>query len=109
MRGARFFVLSSAWEGFGLSLLEAMALGLPVIATDCPSGPAEVLESGQHGVLVPPGDSTALADAILKLSRSSELREDLSKRSLARAEQLSLRRMVEQYRDLFRAEFSKVR
>jgi glycosyltransferase involved in cell wall biosynthesis len=109
MRGARFFVLSSAWEGFGLSLLEAMALGLPVIATDCPSGPAEVLEGGQHGVVVPAGDSAALMDAMLKLSRSSELREDLSKRSLARAEQLSLRRMVEQYRDLFRVELSKAR
>ncbi len=64
MERSRVFALSSRSEGFGNVLAEALALGVPIVSTDCPHGPGEILDRGRYGRLVPPGDPAALADAI---------------------------------------------
>lgn len=82
LRKASVFVLSSIWEGSPNALTEAMALGTPVVATDCPSGPREILRGGEVAPLVPMKDPDAMAEAILQVLKNppdpKRLREAVS-------------------------------
>ena len=77
---ADLFVLSSRWEGLPGVLIEALACGTPVVSTDCPSGPAEILDGGRFGPLVPVGDDEALAEAMTLVLRTPPDAEVLKKR-----------------------------
>ena len=93
MDGADVFVLSSRWEGFGNVIVEALACGTPVVSTDCPSGPAEILNDGEYGTLVPVGNPEAIADALLDVLEAHTDERRLENR----AEQFSIDRIASQY------------
>jgi glycosyltransferase involved in cell wall biosynthesis len=95
--GADVFVLSSAYEGLPMVMLEAMACGVPVISTDCRSGPREILQDGRCGLLVPVGDEGALSEGILQLLRDRTLRENFSKAGKERAKDFSASKVATQY------------
>lgn len=80
---ATVFVLSSSWEGLPTVLIEALDAGIPVVSTDCPTGPREILDDGKFGLLVPVGDVNALAAAMLKVLDSPHESKFLKERALA--------------------------
>jgi len=96
MRRAEVFVLSSLWEGLPTVLIEAMACGCPVVATDCPSGPREILEGGKWGPLVEVRDVQGLEEAILETLANPTPREKLE----ARAGKFSYKNAIDAYTDL---------
>ncbi|MUL39002.1 glycosyltransferase [Gloeocapsopsis dulcis] len=96
MSRAAAFVLSSRWEGLPTVLIEAMACGCPVIATNCPSGPEEILAAGKYGALVPIGDVSALSTAMLKVLNNPMNHELL----VQRARDFSLQQAVPKYLEL---------
>jgi glycosyltransferase involved in cell wall biosynthesis len=98
--GATAFVYPSLYEGFGLSALEAMQCGTPVVALDTSSMPEVV---GDAGVLVPPGDGDALSQAMLDLACDTALRAQLRERSLARAAQFTWERSTRETIAAYRA------
>ena len=96
MAKASVFVLSSVWEGLPTVLIEALACGCPVVSTDCPSGPAEILKNGRFGTLVPVGNDAALAEAILNCIKNPPDRHIL----MARGREFSIEQGTRHYLSL---------
>ena len=95
------FVLPSLWEGLPIAVLEAMAAGLPVVSTTV-NGIPEAVEHEESGLLVPPGDPPALADAIERVAGDAELRARLGERGRRRYEQqFTLDRMIDRFEELY--------
>ena len=100
LASARIFVLSTRWEGMPLALVEAMAAGCACIGTDV-VGVREIIDPGRTGLLVPPGDAQALADALQRLLREPAFAEQLGRAARARAlEEHGRERMWQRYRAL---------
>jgi len=100
MRRASVFVLPSLWEGLPNAMLEAMACGTAVVATDCPSGPSEIITHGKNGILVPPADEKALADAMRILLTDEHLRKKYALEGQKRAQDFSMETILRQYEEI---------
>lgn len=95
-------VVTSAKESFGMTIVEAMHAGLPVVSTDCPVGPGEIITDGADGLLVPVGDERAVADALLRLIQDEPLRDKLGTQALETARRYDPRRIALAYEELIR-------
>jgi glycosyltransferase involved in cell wall biosynthesis len=104
MARASVFVLSSITEGFGMVVAQALAVGCPVVSTDCPHGPSEILAGGRFGRLAPVGDAMALGDAILATLADPPDREALKRRGAS----FSLDNAVDRYEMLIQRSCSAV-
>lgn len=97
---ASIFVLPSLFEGFPNALCEAMASGLPAIATDCPHGPADIIQDGKNGLLVPVGDDAALAQALTTLMSNKAQREYLGRHASEITSRFAVDNVLDMWEDL---------
>lgn len=97
---ADVFVLSSEFEGLPTVIIEAMARGLPIISTDCESGPAELLENGKFGVLCEVNSVSALSSALYTLVTDPKARESYAAKSLTRSREFAIARVVQHWQEM---------
>ncbi len=103
LAGASVYALTSHTESFSMSLIEAMSVGLPAVAMDCPRGPREIVVDGETGYLVPDGDEGAFTAALLRLVEDVDLRRTLGAGALARSHRWSMDTIGATWERLLRA------
>jgi len=102
IKTAQLVSVPSRYEGLPTLILEALALGTPVVAADCASGPSEILEGGRYGLLVPPENPSVLAESISRLLRSPALRQNLASQGYTRAQAFAPANIVPRWERLLR-------
>jgi glycosyltransferase involved in cell wall biosynthesis len=95
--------VTSSLESFGMTIVEAMRCGLPVVATDCPHGPGEIIRDGVDGLLAPTGDVAAVSRALLRLMDDDELRRRMGRAALVSSARFDPSRVGARYEDLLTA------
>ncbi|MFI9101707.1 glycosyltransferase [Streptomyces fildesensis] len=98
---ASILAVSSSMESFGMTIVEGMRAGLPVVSTDCPLGPREIISDGVDGLLVPPRDIDAMAAALLRLINDDELRVTMGRAASVKGEQYDPDRIARLHEALF--------
>lgn len=101
MREASIFCLSSKFEGFGLVLVEAMSVGLPVVSYMCPCGPKDIVTEGKDGFLIPMDDEDMFANRICALIDNKELRKRMGREAIQTSEKYHMGKIVDQWMSLF--------
>lgn len=101
LRSGSVYLMASHYEGFPMVLVEAMGSGLPLVAYDCPRGPADVIEDGVNGRLVPDGDRAAYAQALREVLADVGVRERMARAGLERAHAYQQERITQRWLDLF--------
>lgn len=94
-------LLTSRYEPFGLVLVEAMSCGLPVIAFDCPYGPADIITDGQDGFLVEEGNIDAFSDHVCKLVEDLNKRQEMGRKAIASSQRYRVDRIMPIWKQLF--------
>jgi glycosyltransferase involved in cell wall biosynthesis len=94
-------LLTSKFEPFGLVLPEAMSCGLPVVAFDCPYGPADIITDGEDGFLIKNRDVRAFADRVCQLIENPQLRKEMGQHAIASSQRYSANRIMPQWKQLF--------
>jgi len=100
VKNARFTVLTSRYEGFPMSLIESLALGVPVVSVDCQSGPSEIIQDERNGLLVPNYDSGALAKAIARLAQDADLYDICKTNAAASVAHLAVEQIALQWQQI---------
>ncbi len=100
-KNSSIFVLSSRHEGFGLVILEAMSVGLPVVAFACPSGPKALISNDSDGILVENGNINKLADGICYLIENSDIRKKMGTNAILKAKEYPKDIIMKKWVDLF--------
>lgn len=102
LASAAVYALTSHTESFSMSLIEAMSVGLPTVAMDCPRGPREIVRHGETGFLVPDGGERAFSDALLRLVEDDDLRRRMGAAALERSHRWSMDEVGARWVELFR-------
>src|SRR4030095_3070381 len=98
---ASVFAMASRKEGFPMVLIEAMSNGVPLIAFDCPRGPAEIIRHGENGLLIPEGPIGRYTRSLRRLVEHAELRERLGAQALRDADEYTIEHVAAQWEGLF--------
>lgn len=99
--GTDILLLTSVTEGLPMVIIEAMRCGVPVVSTDCPYGPAEVILDGRTGILVLPADDAAYVDAVCRLMQDAELRKSMGREAMECSRQYGRAEIVGRWKRLF--------
>jgi len=101
--GASMYVISSEYEGFSMTLVEAMAAGVPCVSFDCPEGPSEIIDDGQDGFIVPLYDVAALAERMGRLADDAPLRRRMGAAARQNIHRYEIGPIIERWSSLLRA------
>ena len=94
-------VCSSRFEGFGLSIVEAMSCGLPVVSFDCPWGPRSIISDKEDGILVDNGNVNLLAEFLIMLMQDDNTRKNMSAKAVKNVRRFSIEHIAKQWKELF--------